>query len=158
MPATISQKKAALLLNIIWVGLLTGTLDALAALILNYKTSAAIIFRFIASGLFGKAAFTGGSEMIISGVVFHFLIAYLFTTAYYLIYPFFKSTLKNKYVIALVYGIFAWLIMNLLVVPVSKIGMHPIKPMNIVTGVLALIICIGLPIALLADRYYSKTR
>jgi hypothetical protein len=154
----ISPKKATLLLNIIWVGLLTGTLDALAALILNHKIGAAVIFRFIASGVFGKAAFTGGSEMVISGVVFHFLIAYLFTTAYYLIYPFFKSSLKNKYVIALVYGAFAWLIMNLLVVPLSKIGMHPIKAMNILTGVAALIICIGLPIALSADRYYSKKR
>ena len=144
------RKKA--LLNILWVGLLVGTLDSLAALLLNYNVQPGVIFRFIASAVFAKDAFAGGPVMIVAGVLFHYLIAYLFTTAFYLLYPFAFSVFKNKYVVANVYGGIAWLIMNVIVVPLSKIGPHAIDPLTAVTGVLALIICVGLPVALLADK------
>jgi uncharacterized membrane protein YagU involved in acid resistance len=147
--------KSNILLNILWIGLLAGTLDGLAALILNYKVGPAIVFKFIASGVFGKAAFQGGNEMVVAGIVFHYLIALLFTNAFYLLYPFFKKMWQNVYLTAVAYGCTAWLIMNLLVVPVSKIGFHPIKAETILTGILVLIICIGLPIALIADRHYK---
>lgn len=142
--------------SILWVGLLVGTLDGLAALILNYKINPELIFRFIASGVFGKAAFAGAEEMIVAGVIFHYLIAYAFTAAFYLLYPFSYGILKNKYVVAIVYGGIAWLIMNLIVVPLSKIGPHHIKPIDAVTGVCILIICVGLPVALIADKKYLK--
>ncbi|MDN5287800.1 MAG: hypothetical protein JWR38_4074 [Mucilaginibacter sp.] len=149
------RSKSKILLTILWIGLITGTLDGLSALILNYKVSPAIIFKFIASGVFGEAAFKGGYEMVVSGVIFHYLIALAFTYAFYLLYPFFKKMLLNEYLVAVVYGVTAWLIMNLMVVPVSKIGFHPIKTETILTGILVLIICIGLPIALIADKHYK---
>jgi uncharacterized membrane protein YagU involved in acid resistance len=154
--AAIKTFKQDALKNILWIGLLAGTLDAIAALLLNYKIEPAIIFRFIASSVFGKAAFSGAEEMIVAGVIFHYLIAYLFTTAFYLLYPFAFATFKNKYVVANVYGAITWLIMNLIVVPLSKIGPHAIKPMAIVTGLFVLIICIGLPVALIAHTKYQK--
>lgn len=155
MPIANTYKRSTLR-NILWIGLLAGTLDGLAALILNYKINPALIFRFIASGVFGKAAFAGAEEMIVAGVIFHYLIAYAFTVAFYLLYPFSYSVLKNKYVVAIVYGGIAWLIMNLVVVPLSKIGPHLIKPIDIITGVCILIICVGLPVALMADRKHFK--
>jgi hypothetical protein len=138
--------------NILWVGFLVGTLDGLAALLLNYNVNPAVIFKFIASGVFGKDAYAGGTEMVVAGAIFHYLIAYLFAAAFYLLYPFCLSLLKNKYVVANVYGGVAWLVMNVGVIPLSKIGPHTIKPLAAVTGLLALIICIGLPIALIADK------
>jgi len=127
--------KQGKLKTIIWLGLLTGTLDALAAILLNLNVGPELIFRYIASGVFGKAAFAGAEEMVIAGILFHYLIAYLFTTAFYLLYPAFKSALKNKYVVAVVYGIMAWLIMNLAVVPISKIGTFPSHPIGSIKGV-----------------------
>jgi hypothetical protein len=138
--------------NILWVGFLVGTLDGLAALLLNYNVNPAVIFKFIASGLFGKDAYAGGTEMVVAGVIFHYLIAYLFATAFYLLYPFCLSLLKNKYVVANVYGGIAWLVMNIGVIPLSEIGPHAIKPLNAITGLLALIICVGLPVALITDK------
>jgi hypothetical protein len=38
--------------------------------------------------VFGADAFKGGGEMVVAGIVFHYLIAYLFATAFYLLYPF----------------------------------------------------------------------
>ncbi|NNU33010.1 hypothetical protein HK413_00190 [Mucilaginibacter sp. S1162] len=73
--------------TILWLGLVTGTLDAARAILFNLNLGPGVIFRFIASGMFGKAAFAGGPEMVIAGVVFHYLIAYLFTTSFYIWYP-----------------------------------------------------------------------
>jgi hypothetical protein len=144
--------------NILWLGFLVGTLDGLAALLLNYNVDAGIIFKFIASAVFGQDAYAGGTEMIVAGVVFHYLIAYLFATAFYLLYPFSLSILKNRYVVANVYGGIAWLVMNVGVIPLSKIGPHAIKPLTIVMGLLVLIICVGLPVALIADKKLQTYR
>lgn len=151
------------ILTILWLGFLTGTLDGIAAIIWNYITSgsinADIIFKFIASAVFGKAAFNGGIEMVVAGIVFHYLIAFLFTIAFYLLYPAFDKRLGNKYLIAVCYGVIAWLVMNLAVVPASKIGFQPIGVQVAITGIIIMIVCIGLPIALIADKKYwaSKT-
>lgn len=155
MPELNTYKRATLK-NILWIGLLVGTLDGVAALLLNYKIGPAVIFRFIASGVYGKAAYAGAEEMIVAGVFFHYLIAYAFTAVFYLLYPYAYSLFKNKYVIAIVYGGAAWLIMNLIVVPLSQIGPHHIKPVDIIIGVCILIACVGLPTALAADRKLTK--
>ena len=152
-----NYKKQALK-NILWVGFLVGTLDGLAALLLNYNVGPAPIFKFIASGVFGPDAFKGGIEMVMAGIVFHYLIAYLFTTAFYLLYPFSLSLLKNKYVVANVYGGITWLVMNMIVVPMSKIGPHDFKAFAVIKALLVLIICVGLPVALIADKKLHADR
>jgi hypothetical protein len=139
-------------LNIILIGLLTGTLDAIAALAWNYKANAGIIFEFIASGVFGKAAYTGGSTMVLWGILFHYIIAYAFTIAFYLTYPFFYKIFRNKYLIGFEYGIICWFVMNIIVIPISKIGLKPFHVVPTIIGMMILIICIGLPVAIFADR------
>ncbi len=151
MPTTNTYKTGALK-TIIWLGFLTGSLDAIAAMLLSWGTSPEIIFKFIASGYFGKPAFNGGVEMVIAGVIFHYLIAYIFTLFFYLLYPFVQNIAKNKYVVAVIFGGIAWIIMNMLVIPFTPIGAFPIKPLNVIKGVSALIICVGLPVVLVADR------
>ncbi|MEN0052739.1 MAG: hypothetical protein AAGC65_03685 [Mucilaginibacter sp.] len=151
-----APRKNNVILHILWIGLLTGTLDGLAALMLNYKIHPAVIFKFIASAVFGKAAFKGGAEMVVAGVVFHYLIAILFTNAFYLLYPFFKKVLKNVYLIALLYGTTAWLIMNLVVIPITQKAFPVIKAQVILMGIAILFVCLGLPIALIADRHLKE--
>ena len=149
---SLAQYKSNALKNILWVGFLVGTLDGLAALLLNYNVGPAPIFKFLASGVFGPDAFKGGTEMIVAGIMFHYIIAYLFATAFYLLYPFSFSLLKNKYVVANVYGGLTWLVMNMIVVPLSKIGPHDFKAFAVIKALLVLIICVGLPVALIADK------
>jgi hypothetical protein len=155
MPATNTSRTNALK-TILWLGLLTGTLDAIAAILLSLNVGPIIIFKFIASGFFGKPAFAGGSEMVAAGVIFHYLIAYAFTLFFYLLYPFAYRLFKNKYAVAIIYGGFAWIIMNMVVMPFTKIGAHHIKPTTIITGVLALTICVALPVVLVADKRLLK--
>jgi len=68
MSATSSKKHNSSFVNILWIGLLTGTLDIIGAMIWAGKTNAAPIFKYIASGEFGKAAFDGGTGMVLWGV------------------------------------------------------------------------------------------
>src|ERR1700712_4293854 len=55
-----NKKQTSTFITILWVGFLAGVFDADGALIWGYKTSPVVIFQYIASGVFGKAAFTGG--------------------------------------------------------------------------------------------------
>jgi hypothetical protein len=154
--ATTTIRKPAFI-KVFLTGLVAGTLDALAAIIWAHKVPPAAIFQYIASGAFGKTAFVSGSDMVLWGLTFHYLIAIGFTIAYYFAYPLFYKIFRNKYVIACAYGLLTWFVMNLVVVPLSKIGFTPFKH---VTGVLIgmgiLIICIGLPAALVADKARLK--
>lgn len=57
---------------ILWTGLLVGTLDISAAIInytLSYQKNPVRVFQFIASGVFGKEAFSGNSSMIFYGII-----------------------------------------------------------------------------------------
>ena len=148
-----------IILAIAGLGLLTGTLDAIAAVIISYPATWEQISRFIASGLFGDKAFTG-SNMILWGVMIHYVIAFLFSAAFFALYPKFRMLAKNKYVLAIIYGLLIWVIMNLAVLPLTNIPKHPrrdhINWWPIIKGMLALIICLGLPIAYLAERFYNR--
>ncbi|WP_184549341.1 hypothetical protein [Mucilaginibacter sp. FT3.2] len=155
---SISPSQSKTIITIFGLGFLTGTLDGIAAVLWSYITNPKIkpniIFEFIASGVFGRAAFTSGSQMVVAGVFFHYFIAFLFSAVFYLLYGKFDKLIRNKYLIAVLYGIIVWLVMNLIVVPLSKIGFHPIKFEAALIGLIILIVCIGLPVALIADKKY----
>lgn len=140
--------------------LLAGTLDAIAAMAINPNVSPDRIFRFIASGVFGKTAFTAGTHMISLGIIFHYLIAYIFTAIGFILFPRLKRLLRNKLAVALVYGACVWLIMNFIVVPLSNTPKSnaPMTAYGVTTGIATLMLCIGLPIALMAGKYYRPVK
>ncbi|MCS3796347.1 hypothetical protein [Niastella sp. OAS944] len=147
-----------LLKTIAWVGLLAGTLDILSACLQAYIArgiSAETVLRFIASGAFGKPAFTGGWEMPLTGLLFHYIIAYSFTILFFLLYSYINLMRKNIVLTAVVYGVFIFVVMNLLVLPLTRITRAPIKPDKaaIATGIL--IVAIGLPLSIFARRFYQ---
>lgn len=139
--------------------LLTGTLDALAAILISYRIPPAIIFRFIASGWFGREAMSGGTSMILYGLIFHYLIAAFFTVILFWLYPCMVKVLKNKYLTGIIYGLAIWVIMNYLVLPMTNIpkGHGHLQLISLFKGIAALIICVGLPVALIADHEIVKT-
>lgn len=131
--------------------LVAGTLDILAAFlvyaIILEKTSPARILMSIASGIFGKAAYSGGTPMIITGLVLHFLIAFIFSVFYYLIYPGLSFLHRRKLISGILYGIFIWLVMNLGVLQIVFEGMSLPDPAAALLGIAILIVAVGIPIA-----------
>lgn len=146
--------------KIIKAGVIVGTLDILSAFIYySIKTgkNPLNILLFIASGLFGKEAFTGGNKMMMMiGLILHYFIAFAFTIFFFWIFPRIKGFAKNKLLAGIVYGIFIWVVMNLAVVPLSNISSRPFDVTNAIINVLILIVCIGIPLSYLASRFYKK--
>lgn len=135
--------------TILYTGLLAGTLDGLAAILQHFVkggSSPQVIFKFISSGVFGKFAFVGGLEMILFGVLFHYIIACIWTTLFFIIYP--KIKIRTSWLVAgLVYGIIVWCGMNLVVLPLSNTPPLNREWMQSLVGMLILIVAIGWPIA-----------
>lgn len=147
--------------KIIQAGLIAGTLDILSAFIYYYiksgKTNFLVIFKFIASGIFGKAAGDGGAIMILAGFFLHYTIAFAFTIFFFWLYPKVNVLSKNRVVTAIVYGLFVWAIMNLVVVPLSNTVHRPFNIANAITNMCILIVCIGLPLSFIAKAFYKKS-
>jgi hypothetical protein len=139
--------------------LIAGSLDIIAAFITAYirGTQPIKVLYYIASGLFGReTAYNSGPGMAALGLALHYLIAFLFTLFLFFVYPSVKSFLKNKILIGFLYGIFVWAIMNKIVVPLSNTP--PGKPtlQSMIIACAILIVCIGIPIAWIVDRFYSR--
>jgi len=101
----------------------------------------------IASGIFGKAAYSGGTPMIITGLLLHFLIAFIFSAFYYLIYPGLSFLRRRKLISGILYGIFIWLVMNLGVLQIVFEGMPLPDPGAALLGIAILIVAVGIPVA-----------
>jgi len=155
---TVSTKTSALagsvIKAILITGLVAGTLDATAAIVI-YKVNPISLFKFIASGAFGKVAFSEGAFMVFFGVIAHYFIAYSWTSLYFLIFPKIKALPGNKYSNGVLYGTIIWMVMNLIVVPLSKIPSGAFYWDKAIVSILILIFMVGLPITILAHRYYG---
>ena len=179
LPSTTNHKEQDMFRTISLTALLVGTLDIIAANVqfyintdrgsklkltgtddpvslVTYVTHGGPdrIFKYISKAVFDPT--THDKLLIIWGVVFHYMIAFLFTVFLFVIYPVMLRWLKNKLIVGLVYGFFIWAVMNLAVVPLSKIGKFPADVKQAIVAELILTFMIGLPIALIAHRYFSK--
>jgi hypothetical protein len=151
------MKQPSILRPVITAGLAAGTLDIIAASLQYYiKTGKGPgnMLRFIASGVFGAKAFSGGAAMARLGLLFHYVITFLFTVFFFWLYPRAGVLQKSAILTGLLYGIFVWAVMNLLVLPLSLAPVIPFVLKKAAIAMLILMCCVGLPTALIADKYY----
>lgn len=142
---------------ILLTALIAGLTDGAAAIIqylVQGGTKPQSVFKYIASALLGKKAFSGGNEMVALGVALHFLIAFLFTAFFFLVYPRIRWLQHNLILSAVIYGLFVWAVMNLVVVRLSHIPARAFDWGKALIAMLILILCIGLPVAMMARKYY----
>ena len=131
-------------------GLIAGILDA----ILAFYTFGPRMPQGIASGLLGPSSFQGGAATWILGLVLHFFIALSMAAVYYTAsrkLPFLK---EYPLICGLFYGMALYLVMNLVVVPLSAIqASGPIGRAELIHGLLVHMILIALPIAYSVRRF-----
>jgi hypothetical protein len=140
-------------------GLLVGTLDLLAASVQFYiKTGKdpLPVLKYIASGVFGAAASSGGTMMAVWGLLLHYFIALSFTFLFFLLVKQFHSLLKYPVPAGIVYGVFIWSVMRFIVLPLSHVKMGPLVLKDAAIAAAILVACIGLPLAFLAKRILKK--
>lgn len=144
-------------LRVLAIGLFAGTLDIADALIFNVLRgiTPVMLLQYIASGLIGAASFHGGLASTGLGLLLHYLIALGWTTLFYIATRKIAILTRRPILSGLIYGDVIYLVMNFVILPVSNVP-HPKSTTTIaalINGVLALMLCIGLPVSVLTSRY-----
>ncbi|HEX3701769.1 MAG TPA: hypothetical protein VHU82_00465 [Vicinamibacterales bacterium] len=134
--------------------LAVGTVDAIDAVVLFGARGATPvrIFQSIASGLLGRAAFRGGLPVAGLGVAIHYFVAFGIVTTYFVVSR--RAALLRRHwaVCGMLYGIVAYGVMNLVVIPLSAIGPAPFVLPLVVNGIAIHMFGIGIPSAWFASR------
>jgi hypothetical protein len=140
---------------ILFGGLTVGVLDALDAVVffgVRYGVGPVRIFQSIAAGLLGKASFQGGRSTALLGVVLHFCVATIIAGIYILASRRLTTLARRPFLWGPLYGIVAYLVMNLVVIPLSAAGSGQKPPIVVLNGLLIHIFGVGIPSALWARR------
>ena len=145
--------------RVLMAGALVGILDMLYPIVLYafvlHKVPAIRIPQSVAAGLLGRAAYQGGAATAALGLLLHFTIACGWATLYFIVSrrwePLRRLTLTTdgrvKTGIAL--GVFIWLAMNFVVLPLSRATPTPLLSLNFLLQLVWHPVGVGLPIALL---------
>lgn len=143
--------------TVVWIGLVAGTLDISENIIFNAfrHITPWMIFQYIASGLIDGRSFTMGGASVALGVGIHYTIAMTWTVIFYLLSRKLLVLTRQATICGIVYGGVVYVIMNFVVLPVTRVP-HARAAATLasrVSGVLALLFCIGLTVALLVKRF-----
>jgi hypothetical protein len=143
---------------IFWGGLIAGALDLAAACVASWlraNVRPVRVMQSIASGILGSDAYTGGAKMAALGVALHFLIATTATALFYFASRKLKFMIEQPVIWGLVYGVLVYVFMNFVVLPLSRFPPSRTAPTlsGRMIGLLIIMFCIGLPIALIVRRF-----
>lgn len=146
--------------TIVYGGLVVGILDGIFALVFYGFVLGANplrIFQTISAGLIGKeSAYGGGTATFLLGILLHFVVAALIAAVYYAASLKLKFLLEEPVICGLIYGMTAYLVMNYVVIPFSRICYGAVPPVIFLAGIIGHALLVGLPIALIARRSAGK--
>ena len=139
-------------------GVIAGGLDILFAFLfygLHNHLSPVRILQTVASGVLGKAAFSGGASSAALGAVFQLVIPIGAAAIYYAASRGVRVLIERPVLCGMLYGIVIYAVMNFVVVPLSAVpGRRSFPLVMVLPALLAHMFLIGLPIALCV-RWYS---
>ena len=153
--STIPTHRPHALAPVLAGGVVVGVLDIAYACVfwaVKAGVSPERIFQSVAAGLLGKASFEGGAATAALGLALHFFIATSMSVAYYLVARPRPILWQRPVSSGLIYGLFLYVFMNFVVVPVSAAGGGTKDPLWVLLSVAVHALLIGLPIALFTRR------
>ena len=132
--------------------LVVGTLDLADAFVFFGLRGARPIriLQSIASGLLGRAAFSGGSGTAFLGAVLHFFIAFLIVATFFVASRYISILRRAPVWSGLMYGVVVYLVMNFVVLPLSAAGRGSHAWPIVANGVIIHMLGVGLPSSLFA--------
>lgn len=83
------------------------------------------VFQTIAVGVLGPASFDGGLSTAILGAVLHVFMATMFVVVYTLAARRRPALLARPVALGLAYGVMLYVVMNFVVMPLSRVGRSP---------------------------------
>jgi len=148
------------LLTILTAGLVAGTFDITYACVFSYVrrgVTPGAVFRSVAAGALGPAARDGGIKVAILGLGFHYLIAIIVASVYFLASRVTPFMIEHAIISGVLYGFCVYLVMYGIVLRVSAIHstLYPWSyPWPVLIGnVLIHTLGIGLTIGLITRRF-----
>lgn len=113
------------------------------------------VVQYIASGILGIAAFNGGIGTALLGVLIHFLISFVIAGVFLLSAD--RIPLLRRYALpgALVYGFGVFIVLNLIVIPLSKAPPLPasaLSVLSLIEIVIDHILVIGVTLGIIVRR------
>lgn len=140
-------------------GSIAGALDILFAIsFAAYNGTGPVeLLQTVASGALGEAAFTGGVSAAALGLALHFLLSYAWAGVFLLTAVRMPGLVRRPMVSGIVFGIVVFLLMRLVVLPVSAFPL-PVKfrPLASTLDLLSHMFFFGVPIALAARRALQR--
>ena len=139
-----------------------GVLDGIAEVLFGFAMSGAFrpvrTFQGIAAGVLGRPAFDGGLGTAAAGLLFHFVVAAVWSLVYFLVFQRWRALREvvrsraGTLGVAIAVGTVVWLMMSLVVVPLSSAT--PSAAFSRVWFALLAIhwVAVGLPIAAIVRR------
>lgn len=143
---------------ILYATLLVGVLDASDGVVflgLHGKNPIQVL-QYIASSLLGARSFSGGLGSAGLGLILHFAVSLVVATIYILASRY-VAVLRAQWVLfGLLYGAAVWVVMNLMVLPVTAVVHGPITTAAAVNGLVGHALFVGLPGAFFATKVKAR--
>jgi len=153
-PSTFSLPWKTVLLS--W--LLVGTLDITSATtqyLIMGGTNPINILVYISSAIYGpEANEIGPPSMAILGIALHYLIAFIWTTIFFILYPRIRFMAMNRVLTGVLYGYLMQVIMSQVVVKFSNTAKGPFNFTGFLISGAILVVAIGLPLSFIAYKHY----
>ncbi len=140
-------------------GALVAVLDGAFAVALYVYVlracSTAQLWQSIAGALLGRAAFRGGSATVALGLALHFAVAYGWTLAYAALWATsgqlreLTATTRGALAAGAAFGVFIWLVMDFVVVPLTRASATPLRSPVFVILLTWHALGVGIPTALI---------
>src|SRR5262249_57726804 len=109
----------------------------------------------IGAGAVGRdAARAGGCRTAGLGLIFHYVVAFGIAAIYVVASRVVPMLARRPLICGPIFGVGAYFFMNLVVIPLSRIGPQPFTTGPFINGILIHAIGIGTPVALIASRCY----
>ncbi len=140
--------------------LIAGTLDISDALIFYglRGVSPRLLLQNIAGGLLGPSAFHGGVATALLGLAIHYAITFCWAALFLLAATRLRFLTRYAALSGLLYGGIIYCVMNFVVLPLTRLAghIHHPTPGVLLNAVLALLLCMGLPIALITRHFFAE--
>jgi hypothetical protein len=108
------------------------------------------ILQSIASGLLGRAAFSGGLRTAVLGAALHFFIAFVVVATFFVASRYLAVLRRFPVWSGLMYGVVVYLVMNFVVLPLSAAGRGSFAWPVVANGLIIHMLGVGLPSSLFA--------
>jgi hypothetical protein len=139
---------------------IVGGLHALVNCLVQFiffRSSPVYVFQFASSTLLGTSAFESGLSSVLPGIALYFVISFIFVSLFVVATSGIPVLARYPIVVGTVYGLLIWIIINLIVLPISASPPIDLAFVKVYINVLIYIGTIGIPITNFVSKFYSKS-